>query len=755
MRLLLKTFIYLVGFLIILLAGAAVYLTQFFDANQYKPEILAAADNAGIPLEINGDLNITLYPRLGLDINQVAIRQPDQPETILAALERMNISVSVLPLLSGSVEADRILIDRLQADLLVDKQGRGNWQALLPDAENETTTEASQNTSPSESGTATLPAIMVNGIDVKDARFSFTDLQQGTRFDLKPMNLSSDRIQLGKEFPLTLTARIISQSPQLTADIDLQANVLADPQQQRYGMGQLRLQISADTPLVPGNTAQLALQADALADLKGDYARFVAQQLSVNGVTGQLDSEISPLSADPVVRGTLDLQPFNLKDLLNRMAIQLPEMAREDALSRVGARAEFTASAASARIEKLSVQLDDTQIQGSASVALPSQAILARLMVDQLNADHYLPPPAAPEATAEQDTSRPQGDKQKQQSPETDLLPVDLIRSLTVDTRLVVDQLTIKKLQLSDIRVAVTADNGKVNLTQADAQLYGGTIKNKAQLDASRTPLTLALQHKTQGVEIRPILATMADFDQLTGRLSADADLKTGTNRLSTLIASLQGPVAFRVLEGAFLDNNFARDLCTALDGKAKQQQWSQHTEFTRLEGSLNFENGIGTNKDLTLATPGIMLTGYGSVNLPAETFRYNMGAQITDANDKVCTVNPTLKTIRWPVACKGSYATPPDISCGLDSGAIGNTLGKLAEQKAKAALEAEKARLKAKAKAEEARIKAQIAEEKARLQAEKERLAAEAKARLEAEKQAVREKAEDEVKNKLKSLFE
>ncbi|MFG1489051.1 AsmA-like C-terminal region-containing protein, partial [Oceanospirillum sp. HFRX-1_2] len=262
-----------------------------------------------------------------------------------------------------------------------------------------------------------------------------------------------------------------------------------------------------------------------------------------------------------------------------------------------------------------------------------------------------------------------------------------------------------------------------------------GSITNTARLDVRPTPLTISFEHATSGVQITPILAQMVEFEDVTGAVSANANFTTKTNRVSTLMSNLNGKVDFNVLNGAFLNTNLAKEMCSAL-GNAKNAQWSPNTDFTSLKGSMVFKNGVGQNKDMTIATPGILLTGYGNLNLPKETFAYNMGAQITDANDKVCTVKSNLKAVRWPVACKGSYGTPFDINCGLDSSAIGDTIAKIAEAEAKAAIDAEKARLKAQADAEQARLKA------------------EAKAKLEEEKAAARKKAEEEAKKKLKSLF-
>ncbi len=728
-RFLLKSLFYLVSFIILLLAGLAIYLTQFFDANQYKPQILDAARNAGVPLEINGELNVAVFPRIGLNINDVVVKLPDTTDTTLAAVNQVAVSVKVMPLLSGSVEVDRIVVDSLQADLIVDNSGVGNWQALIRES-TETASPADNNPQENQGTDSTqkagLPNIEIGGIDITHARLTYTDQQQNVRFAVNDLNFTSDNIQLGESFPISFSTQVESSNPELDATLQLSASVTADLEKELFRLNALDLQLNAKSPLIPGNNAQLNLQADAQADLQQDRAQFNASKLSVNGIDITLSSQIERLTTAPNIKGNLQISQFNLKETLAQLEILLPEMARQDAMHALALSADFEASKEAAAIKNLLITLDDTQVKGSASVKLANQAVTAQLDIDKLNADHYLPPvKEKADDVAETDEAPAEA------TPETDLLPVELIKSLNADARINLNQLTIKKLNITDIQLAVTAKDGLVDLSKANAKLYEGSITNSAQLDVRPTPLTLNIKHATSGVQITPILAQMVEFEDVTGAVNANADFRTRTNRISTLMSNLNGHVDFNIINGAFLGTNLAKEMCSVL-GNAKKAQWSANTDFTSLKGSMDFQNGVGQNKDMTIATPGILLTGYGNLNLPEETFAYNMGAQITDANDEACTVKSNLKAVRWPVACNGSYGTPFAIDCGLDSSAIGDTLGKIAKTEAKAALNAEKARLKAKADAEKDRIEAE----------------------LKAEKEAARKRLEEKAKEKLKGLF-
>src|SRR3569833_3338794 len=64
-----KTSVWIVGGLLALLAAAALFIVLTFDPNKYKAEIAAAVSQAtGRELTISGDIRLTLYPWLGVEL---------------------------------------------------------------------------------------------------------------------------------------------------------------------------------------------------------------------------------------------------------------------------------------------------------------------------------------------------------------------------------------------------------------------------------------------------------------------------------------------------------------------------------------------------------------------------------------------------------------------------------------------------------------------------------------------------------------
>ena len=101
-----KGLLYVCITLIVLVAASVTYVTQVLDPNDLKPTIAKAASAQNIELTIDGPIEWTFYPWLGLSAEQVAASSPHGELTA----DRLEATVSLL-----SVFADTLVIDRLTA----------------------------------------------------------------------------------------------------------------------------------------------------------------------------------------------------------------------------------------------------------------------------------------------------------------------------------------------------------------------------------------------------------------------------------------------------------------------------------------------------------------------------------------------------------------------------------------------------------------------------------------------------------------
>jgi len=109
-------------FLLTILAVIAVAIVAVFVLVPLlvdKEQILALAsstleEQTGAKLVVNGDANLSVFPKIGLSVSDAAVTLPEksQPDFKIRALD---IGIQFMPLLSGSVEIDTFALDGLDA----------------------------------------------------------------------------------------------------------------------------------------------------------------------------------------------------------------------------------------------------------------------------------------------------------------------------------------------------------------------------------------------------------------------------------------------------------------------------------------------------------------------------------------------------------------------------------------------------------------------------------------------------------------
>jgi uncharacterized protein involved in outer membrane biogenesis len=132
LRVLLGSLAALVVLAILAIVGAALLV----DPSSFRPEIEAAAKRAtGRDLVLRGPIHIRygLHPRLVAE-NMALANIPGGSRPDMVMLHRLQVTVALLPLLSGRVEIGRLDLEQPDVLLETDAAGHGNWQLAPPAA---------------------------------------------------------------------------------------------------------------------------------------------------------------------------------------------------------------------------------------------------------------------------------------------------------------------------------------------------------------------------------------------------------------------------------------------------------------------------------------------------------------------------------------------------------------------------------------------------------------------------------------------
>ena len=256
--------------------------------------------------------------------------------------------------------------------------------------------------------------------------------------------------------------------------------------------------------------------------------------------------------------------------------------------------------------------------------------------------------------------------------PESQLLPLETIRSLNLDISFIQQKLIAKNLKLNDLTLLMKAGDGVITVSEASGNLYEGRFDVNAKIDASSDNPKWTINKSVSNIQIMPLLKDLQDLEIISGGINLNADIKTAGNTVSALRKAAKGNASFDFDKGAFHGFNLAKLTCEGVAlvnrDKVTKSDWSNKSEFQSMDGNLTINGNQFTNNSLTAAMSGLALIGKGVID--AETLSINYGVDlkaIGDLGDNACRVNEKVKELAIPIICAGSLNEDPAKLCKLD----------------------------------------------------------------------------------------
>lgn len=673
---------------VILIAAGGALLSAFVDPNDYKAEIeQAALDQGGIELKIGGDINWSVFPRLSLAVDNIDVRFPEQPS--LAHLQQAQISVRVMELLSGNVQMNSIIIEGLNLDLAKNKAGQVNWQSSAnSEAAKSSVTQESNPAKPAPTASGTSLKVDIESVQVISGTVNYSDEQTAQRFQLNNINLKTGRITNNELFPfsLSLNAKQLQNGKQvMEAATQFDGQILLDLNKQQYQLkdfiGELNIQ----------NSTNLQVQFKTNANIDLITRQLIVDNWNAEVANLHLNGKLTIANLDTLdMSGTVTAAPFALNPLLATLG-QAPVQTSDSAvLKNIGLISTFSGNADAINTSSLTIKLDDTSFDGNAGINLKTSRITLKLAGNSINLDRYLPAAEEQTATTEKVANSSSSATGERYSKE-EIIPIEPLQSLNLDAAISLKSATYQKFKMSNIDLAVDANNGIVKAKRINVDMYGGKIRNSVTLDARKKPLKITTKKSVSGLQIGDLLTDLAGEAQLTGTLSTKANVTSYGQSVHSIVNSMNGTANITVLNGVVKGINVAQELCQTINnlsaaGSVKPAKTvDQSTPFAKMGGNFNIKKGVISNKDLGVRLDAMNIKGKGAVNLPKALIDYQL-ALIIEENlfKKTCPVNNRLEGVEWPMRCKGSFDLEPTQLCKPDAKAIRNILKKAITSKIK-----------------------------------------------------------------------
>lgn len=687
-----------VGILLVIVAAAVFVAT--FDANDYRPQISEQVKlQTGRDFELL-DIKPSVFPWIGIELQQLTLANAEGfSDKEMLKIDRLDVKVELLPLVKQEIHIDTLRLHGLELSLAKNEQGRTNWDDIL-EAQSKDESE-SQMTEPQPDKTITdktpekksitekkekpgkdpLAALLVNGIEIKDARVKWQDKTSNQVASLEKLNLLTGSFQLGKVLPITLTTDVALSEPEARFNVELKSGVKFDPQTQLLDLPELMLQIVAIGDVFPNGKMKVNLDTQAAINLKQQTVNVPELSLKTLGLELQANTRVTQFQTAPNVQGQLELLPFNARDLTKKLAISLPPMSNVDSLKQLAMKTQFQATTDTAKLSALNFQLDKSTLAGDLSVNQFSNPVIAfNLNLDRINLDDYLPPPVEEKNDTEKSEAKvKQGEAEKTSTAKTEdikiELPVELIRTLNVKGDFQLATVQVMEQVITDVLVQIDTQNGIADISKIRAKLLEGEVDASAKLDVTKKQPRYEFMLNAKGLKadslVTPVLQDLSGKEEVALKGAADLSMNVTTKGeyLRQLKAGSNGSIKLHVGKAELhgIDANyFVREAVAGyLENKKQsvpaslrsQYQPEAKTALKVARATAKIKNGVVTNKDLLLDSSRFKITGAGQVVLHKETIDYRAVIDL-EPNTTKTTVEKMLD-VPVPVLIKGSFSQP------------------------------------------------------------------------------------------------
>ncbi|MBT3660648.1 MAG: AsmA family protein [Rhodospirillaceae bacterium] len=433
-----KKFLSLLGGLVLLVVAAVLIGPNFVDWNAYKGQLSQRVmEMTGRELLINGNVRIEVLPAPALVAEDISFSNPDGAASRhMATIKSVEVKVALGPLLGGQVKVETIRVIDPVVHLERLPDGSSNWDFKPVERKPATATEPSSNTASKEDSPASLPAIALEDIQIKNATLVYRDPITGTSERFEKFNAKIGAASL--KGPLNTTGSVVIKSVPLNFTV---------------GVGEI----------IHGRTVRLTVQLNS----------------PVGGFDSVLGGTLVNLETEPKFKGTVQVGGTDLAAIL----IKLGGAAQSQILARnFDVAGELNATAKIIDVQELSVAFGSVRGKGDIRVEMPEKTIVGgNLAITKIDANELLAPPAkSTEPMKMAPTGAAQSDTKSLKIPDNTAggaaplkfnIPKDIEGSYTVN----VDGIDYNNGLIRDLFINVGAKAGIVDITQVSAQFPGGS----------------------------------------------------------------------------------------------------------------------------------------------------------------------------------------------------------------------------------------------------------------------------------------
>ena len=601
--------LWILGGLIAVAVLAMLLLPMFIDEQaliEMAQEQVRAS--TGGELMIEGDTELSLFPRFGLRLEETSLDLPPKSEfdqQINASIKELDVGLSLLPLLGGNVDVGTIVISGVRADIT-------EPQALPP--------------APEPQPIMSDREWEKRGKLIRENKAKERQRQLAEDATVAGIAIIAEAVRI-EDITLILRTR----DGKLSNEIKVDALTLSNVNTANEPMGLAgTLAVLGD-----GSAPPLSITLDGGIRVASDFSKIQLENLGTE-VTGALTQPVlSTLSGEFLMKPAkadfkleASLPGGDVSGQLVWSALESPEI----------------------KLNVSTARLDVDQIQPASAPAAAAG--------DSADAS---PPSSAPDSSEAQQPSVPAP------LPVGPLRDLDLelrvnANQLIAGGQSITDaQVLLRVLDgVADIeyirgvlhegqldtRIALNARRPTV-----EAAIEGGLkgvnmdllLASLGNQDAASGRIEMDWDLTTEGATSEDLMAAL------------DGDVSAGGRDLVLEKVSIQALVCTAV---------------AAVNKIPPITGLPSNTPITDLSLAIDFDDGAGDIEKLRFATPGVEMKGSGDVDLQSLDFGFRLEGQVNNDIMQVsplCVIDQRYSGVDWPLDCRGNLASGSGADCKLD----------------------------------------------------------------------------------------
>lgn len=307
-----------------------ILLVTLVNPNRFKPQIIQATYQAtGRKLALDGDISWKIYPNLGVTVRKVTLSNPDGfAKPNLVSVDSADVSVALIPLLSHKVIVKTLAIDGLDL-ALAEKNGKNNWTFTPVNQPSENNTGNNEKPQPLQ--------LEMSKFSFTNANIAYDNFDKNQHYGVKNANLWIDtgfgghiKFDQGQEL-IDLAKVSFKYNDSVAGELNFKVNNFSQPNYSgKIDLTKLQLNTVLDQfniATAQRKNMQLLDNISLSGSVNGDINDLSVKDFAFNfsdKFKGKTSLDVKNLKK-PSYSGSLDLEPFNLNQVLDSLNIAVRE----------------------------------------------------------------------------------------------------------------------------------------------------------------------------------------------------------------------------------------------------------------------------------------------------------------------------------------------------------------------------------------------------------------------------------------------